>query len=104
MNQNIKEQLKAVADYLEVNRQVGHSKTLSLGLNNSPDALVLVHNLACKKDFPRIEQERLISLASLDRLRGERAPLVIDNAAMWLLMRDAVETIESLEKKLADRP
>lgn len=98
---NIRAKLKAIKNYYDVTRCVGHTTGMLEGANYTANALILTHNLRSAEDIKKKlgspSSVRLESLHSDNMLVGYSRPLFIDNAAMWLLMREALAEIESLD-------
>ena len=92
----IKEKLKAIRDYYDMTRQVGHTSLMKEGVVNSDKKLVLVH-----KQLDHLfgcDKKDQVSWHNLDKLIGQNKPLVIDNGIMWLMLNEALEEIEKLEE------
>jgi hypothetical protein len=94
----IKETIKELLFYYERTRGAGHTRTMVEGAINSPHVWVLVNNVQQSRNLlPHRLQHRAIALSDIRRLNGRHAPLAIDNDALFTLLSDAVQQIESLE-------
>lgn len=107
----IKSILKELLIYLEVNRQVGHTTAMVEGAGNS-DCLIITHNqdmtYFITKDYLKENvkySKKCVSLGSINLgdLRGRKKPIVFDNAALFIIFRDALNAIKDLEKKKKNR-
>lgn len=103
MKEDIAIRLEAIAQHYAFNRAVGHSWTMKHGVENSPRCLVLTHTYAQGQSL-RIENPRakIISLASLEKLRGQTDPLVMDNTAAGLLLAEAAREIWLLRGRVME--
>jgi hypothetical protein len=112
------EKAEQIVRYLEINRQVGHTTAILEGAKNV-DALVIAHNFDWAQELSnpnfqkpytgeKFELKRrnpnsqisTLSLSSLNNLRGEHRPILLDNAALYVLLRDIVNYTSALEDKL----
>ena len=98
----IKETLNDLLHYYESTRQVGHTAAMIEGVANSPQTMVLVGNFAQGKCLmPKVSEKQVVPIGSISTaLCDRRAPLVIDNAAMWLILHEAKKEIERLEAQV----
>lgn len=87
-------------------RGVGQTHAMRKGLDASPDALLLVHNAGYGSNLvgggASTPSARVVTLDSLDRLRGMKRPLLADHYAVGQLLHKAAATIRHLEQKIAD--
>lgn len=95
--------LLAIREYYITTRQVGHTHMLLNGADNVENPLILVH-AARMKDLLRASSKNpnkldIVSLQEPQGLMGKRKPLLIDNAAMILLIDSALQRIAELEKE-----
>jgi hypothetical protein len=97
----IKEKLQEIVQYFGVNRQVGHTTTMLHGtLKNDEPVIIIAHNQTGVNHIKNITKktDKVVSLESLNSsLKGQRSPLVFDNAALHLLLMDSLGEISSLE-------
>ncbi len=78
----IKKTLEAISSYYQTTRQAGHSKLMNVGTNDfNGDKLVLVLDRG-HGDKMGLKRSEMVSLGSLDILRGHNKPLVIDNGVL----------------------
>jgi hypothetical protein len=98
---NIQQTLETLIRYYVDNRANGYSTTLSNGMRHTV-ATVLLLTSNVRKDIPKKSNVKNVSLRSLDRLRGQRAPLMIDNDALLEILIAASKRIEELEFDLAE--
>jgi len=87
--------------YYEINRQVGNTTTLIRGVENVENALVLVHSPKIQR-FLNQNSKKNIETKSIEDplcLVGVRKPVVIDNAAMSVLLNYTLQTIARLERE-----
>lgn len=95
----IEKKLQEIVSYYDCNRNVGHTKILTDGidyqLTEDPDKrcifMRLNHNMTYKNN-----RVLVISHNKIEDLRGRALPLIIDHAAMCLLFKAAIERIEEL--------
>ena len=81
---NFESMAKPLVGYFNGTRGVGHTKTVMLGFNRSPEARIIV---VCEHDLPNIPMNQKIPLENLGRwLEGTRSPLVIDNHALDVML------------------
>ena len=85
----IKTKLQELITYYEVTRGVGHSRILHDGIDSSLDAILI------KMRGPNTKNN--ISINSLNRLRGRKNPLALDNSVLYYLLKGALEEINRLE-------
>ena len=104
------ERLLFLADYWDSNRQAGHTSAMMLGARNVPDVVVVVAMQAARQAVlgvgcdrsagpPAIRTE---TPATLNRLSGQHAPLVVDHYAMSRMIREAVDEMrQHMERSTA---
>ena len=103
---DILDQLNELEAYYSATRQIGHTTAMLEGAKNTATVIILAHDMKYARDLARrCGRERgvvPISLHSLPHgLRGHHKPLLIDNSAMWWLLRDAIKEIESHRRENA---
>lgn len=99
MNSKIKNKLGIILNHFVSTRQVGHTTVMKEGVNAHPESLVLVHSSDNAKAL-KLDTSQIVSLNTLERLRGSKKPLVIDNAAMYSLLSETLHYISSLEEHI----
>jgi len=93
---NIKQKLQTLTDYYNSTRGVGHTKTLLEGTNRVKSTIIHANQLQIDKDKgPNLK----ITLHNLDKLRGRKDPIAIDNAALYSLFSESASEISHLEEK-----
>lgn len=99
---NAKSQLIELAQYLELSRRAGHTTAMMEGAK-SADCIVLAHNQAGADLLKTLEPKgKVVALPAIaTQLKGERKPLLVDNAAMAAILSLALGEISRLEKKVA---
>jgi hypothetical protein len=100
---NARKKLQEIRQYLDMTRGVGHTTGMLEGANYTDNALVLTHNMKMgeeiKKKLGSPSSVTVQSVHSDAMLRGYRKPLFIDNAALWLLLSEALAEFEDLERQ-----
>jgi hypothetical protein len=100
---NTKQRLEDLRNYYATTRQCGHTTVMVRGAQNVDTVAILAasHNHAriLKQLAPKAD---CISLYATTALRGMRKPLLVDNHTMHVLLSDALEEIERLEKRVSD--
>jgi len=103
-NVKVLEKLIFLQEYFATTRGVGHTKLLIDGLKNSnvpkkflcenkPYGNVLIKN-------NNIKNCKLVSYHDLNRLSDHyKDPLIIDNSAIYAILKDSINTIKNLLKK-----
>lgn len=100
---NIKDTLRSIASYYEVNRQVGHTTAVVSGAINTKDTVIIAHNHQSAKDLEKKHSTygtdgKSIAISSFDsQMRGRRVPITFDNATIHFLCLDALREIENVE-------
>ena len=98
---NTADMLGTLRDYYAVNRHVGHTPAMLDGAKHS-DCLVLWPNRGMAQHYRNdLPLSRVVSLGNLNVLRGQNKALVIDNAAMYSILSDALSEIGRLNAELA---
>ena len=96
---NIREVLQTIDAYYQTSRQVGHTTLMKRGISNYEHRkLVMVHNMSYGRDL-RVRNNELVTPNSLDRLRGNDLPLVIDNGVLSEIFREAFQEYTRLESQ-----
>lgn len=106
MNNKPYETAQEILTYLNGNRQIGHTTAVIRGALNTPNCLVVIHNKAFGSDILAGLSPKNIDTISLQeilngRLRGMKTPLLIDNAALTVLLAGLVSSITVLRKNNA---
>lgn len=96
----IKNTLQILAQYYGTTRQVGHTTELLRDVDN---AIVLCWSHSHCEDLKKhygTENTKYLTLGSITQsIRGFRKPLLVDNAVMYVICKDAYDLIEELEKE-----
>lgn len=79
--------LKFLLDYFNSNRGIGHTKTELEGINNSDDAILIVHNREFGK-YLKLPDTKYLSINELEKLRGIKKPIIIDHFALEQLLNE----------------
>lgn len=98
----MKEKLEALLLAFELSRGVGHTDALLKGLDGIDNAVVIIGNVHVA-DYIKLyatnrENIRFVSYSSprfAEHLSGLHCPIVIDNSATMLILRDAVRAYDS---------
>ncbi len=96
-----KEKLLLLMTYLHNAQRVGNTTLLVNGLRYSDNGIVVVRNIGDVKNIQSHCEKKVnyISWDNIDRLRGTRSPIIIDNSALMHILYDALELITELEFK-----
>lgn len=106
MNYSIERILTGLRDYFSTNRQVGHTKAMIEGAGKS-NCIVVVHDYNSVKDMTKQllkknkkQSVKCLSLAEVGfgELIGHKKPLLLDNAALYDILTDALHEIKRLKK------
>lgn len=89
-------------------RGVGHTQAMLKGLLASDHAMLLTHSMAYGRglllprllDAPISRSGRVVTLDTLNNLRGMNRPLLADHYALGQLLHKAAATIRHLELKV----
>jgi hypothetical protein len=93
------DKLKELKYYYMATRNVGHTTLMKEGfINYSKPKAILSTHLVDYQEF-KCNRNEVVSLESLDRLRGSSRSLAIDNGAMIVLLTESINTIEKLEEE-----
>ena len=78
----IVETIKEISQYFQMTRQAGHTRLMKAGfVNFNGDKYVLCLNIDHGTRMG-VRKSEIVSLESLDKLRGSNRPLAIDNGAL----------------------
>lgn len=102
---DIKETLQELVNYYDLTRGAGHTHGMMNGVKNTTDSLVMAHNTSfadgLRKTLPvNIAKSKNISFVSIQSnksLRGRKSPLFIDNAALHMIFKKALNQFNDLE-------
>lgn len=99
----IKNLLEDLKRYFVATRKCGHTQAMLQVAQNVDSVVILTasvkHSIQLKKQAPKSTR---ITLDTPNALRGLCQPLLIDNEAMELIIRGALEEIERLERRVAE--
>ena len=97
---DIKRVLETLNAYYETTRQVGHTTLMKRGISNyERKKLVMVHNMSYGRDL-RIPKNEIVTLNSLDRLRGNDLPLAIDNGTLTTIFTMSLDRFTQFEEEI----
>jgi len=92
----MKRVLEELNAYYQTTRQAGHTTLMKRGTSNyERKKLVLLHNMSYGRDL-NIPKDEIVTLNSLDRLRGHDLPLVIDNATLTTIFSKTLVEMDTL--------
>lgn len=101
---NIREVLQTLVHYYDFTRQVGHTTAMMKGAGNV-DSTILVWNEHMrdhiKKLFPSSKND-YITIGGLNNLRSMKKPLALDNAAIHMVLLNALNRITELEQEVKE--
>ena len=90
--------LEELLGYLQSNRRLGHTTALLEGAKNTDGIIIIAHTKSFADSLAqRCKNARGVSLHNLISLRGLRAPILVDNFALQILLTDAHRRIRELE-------
>ena len=96
----IKEILNELLTYYNVNRGVGHTTLMKKGVDNyDGDKIIVCYNYKHANAIG-LNKNDVVTIHNLKNLRGIKSPIIIDNAAMVIILQDAINEIEKLEKEI----
>jgi len=97
---DIKQVLEELTAYYLTSRQVGHTTLMKRGTSNyEQKKLVMVHNMSYGRDLGLLKNE-VVSLHSLDRLRGSDLPLAIDNGTLTTIFTMSLDRFTQFEEEI----
>ena len=98
---NPKQQLTLLANYFDLNRQVGHTTAMMNGAKET-DCIIIAHSLAGVNYLKTFQPKgKVVTMMSIYKeLEDQQKPLLIDNAAISALLKTALGEINRLEGKL----
>jgi hypothetical protein len=93
------EKLALLKMYFDTRRGAGHTRAMIQGAINAKDVIILSHNHRYGHDLQRgCRHARIISWEDgLGDLKGRGGPLVIDNAAMAVVLGDVLDMLKELQ-------
>ena len=98
---NIKSILSGLAAYLHASRRVGHTTAMIRGAQNTENVVVLAHTHSYASQLQKlVPGAKVVSMHSIESLRGRHSPLVVDNSALWDICQSASDEIERMESSL----
>lgn len=100
---NIKETLRFINTYFQINRGVGHTRLMNIGTDNYQKDKLVLCNTMDEGDKMKLRRSEIVSLNSLERFRSRNCPLIIDHHALEILFTKAIEEIEKLENGILDK-
>ena len=102
----ILDQLRNVTEHLDRTRQTGHTQCMLDGAKNTPNAVILCHNMDYGESLKdrHVIENATTTAETIGDLRGMKAtPLAFDHAAIHRLLTEATHEIERLQAKLTER-
>lgn len=98
---SIKQKLQILYRYYCDTRAVGHTTLMKQGIDNFENKkIIIVPVLSAGTQIIKNSNDSIVSLHSLDKLRGNNAPLAIDNSAMYMILKESIDEIEKLESEI----
>ena len=95
----MKQVLEELNAYYQTTRQAGHTTLMKRGTSNyEQKKLVLLHNMAYGRDL-KIPKDEIVTLNSLDRLRGCNLPLAIDNGTLTTIFSTTLMDLDRLTQE-----
>lgn len=95
----VKEKLRHLLTYYETSRRVGHTALMKEGTNHyEKEKLVLNYNMSSGDELG-FKRNEIVSWQNLERLCGQRKPMVIDNGVLCVILSDTIKEIEALENE-----
>lgn len=92
--------LQELLTYYLATRQCGHTTLMKQGRDNyTGQKLILAADYKSGKELSSDPNKEVISLNSLEKLRGSNKPLAIDNATMTILLQDTLDELLRLENE-----
>jgi hypothetical protein len=96
----IEKKLETLLSYYMSTRAAGHTTLLKRGTDNYEKPFcVLTHNSEAGGALG-FNRKNIVTLNSLDRLRGSARPMAIDNGAMIEILSDAMYRIETQKEQI----
>lgn len=95
---NIEGILCSILNYLEANRQVGHTTMMLEGATNHPNGIVLTHTNEMARELGKKYPDNVfVSMRSITSggLCGRHSPLAVDNATLHLILGEALGEIQT---------
>lgn len=106
LSMNIKDKLKELICYYQTTRCVGHTTGMLEGANYTDKALILTHDTNMANQVKQLigspKSVVVNSINSPHMVRGFKRPLFIDNAALMVLFKEALNEIEQLEQRASE--
>ena len=100
---HIKDKLHELICYYDITRRAGHTHGMLEGANYIDNPLILTHDTQMATHIKKLLRSPkgvvVKSINSPSCLRGFRRPLFIDNAALMVLFKEAVNEIKRLEHR-----
>ena len=94
---DIERVLEELSAYFVSSRQVGHTTLMKRGTSNfEQKKRVIVHNMSYGRDLG-VPKNEIVTLNSLERLRGCDLPLAIDNCSLTTIFTKSLERYRQLE-------
>jgi hypothetical protein len=98
----IKEKINSILNYYTLTRRIGHTDAILKGANNV-SSIILTSNYKSGKSINKLSPNSItLGLEQIDKLRGYKKPLLLDNDAVYSLLKECLEEINKLENKNND--
>lgn len=101
----IKEKLELLYTYYFTTRGVGHTELLQEGFRNYKNPKFILARDMSSRSFLKVEPTEIVSWNSLDelnKLRGTRKAMAIDNGTMILILTESINRICELEQEVLE--
>jgi len=99
----ITEKLLSLVHYYNATRQSGHTTLMLRGILTADQCSILTHDLGMfnyiKKNWSLANGAHPVTLNNMEKLRGSRLPLAIDNAALHTIFEQSLNEIQRLNKE-----
>ena len=97
------ENLSKLSMYLSTRRQIGHTRSIMVGLNNVDTCFLLVSNRRQRDYIEGIKKSHIIpvSLDEIDKLRGVSYPLAVDAWALQNIIWEFNIALDELREENA---
>jgi len=94
------EKLIILYDYYLNTRGCGHTKLMIDGVKNyDREKILLAHKISYGKDLVNDIKCDIVSWNNLNKLKGKRIPIAIDNGTMCLILEESIDLISNLKEE-----
>jgi hypothetical protein len=96
----IKQTLMRFFEFLQGNRQTGHTKLLNK-IGKEHDIYIIVHDMKMKYEFDSDIHDKLIPINNISILQGApNKPVLLDNKVLCDLIDDSIREINHMDEKV----